>query len=161
MMLDRGAEPVESSTDTDNTGLAEGTRVMTLRGPVAVQDLVPGDRIITRAGALALQSVGCRTEPRARLMRISAAALGADRPDDDLTIAADQPILVRDWRGPALAGAPQALITAARLADGEYIRAEAQREARLYRLHFAVPAVVYVQGLELAFLPAPAVAVAA
>lgn len=160
-MLDQGAEPVGSSTDADNTGLAEGTQVMTLRGPVAVEALQPGDRIITRSGALLLQSVASRIEPRARLMRISAAALGADRPDGDLTVAADQPILVRDWRGPALAGAAQALIPAAKLADGEYIRAEVLRDARLFRLHFAVPAVVYVQGLELACEPAPVAAVAA
>lgn len=130
-------------------GLAEGALVMTLTGPVPVEHLVPGDRILTRSGALRLQAVEVRTEPRARMVCVSAAALGPDRPEADITLAADQPILVRDWRAPALAGAEKALIPAGRLVDGEYIRSVALRDTRIFALHFAVPAVIYAQGLEL------------
>jgi hypothetical protein len=134
---------------THCTGLAEGAMVMTLTGPVPVERLVPGDRILTRSGALRLHSVQIRTEERARMVHVSAAALGTDRPEADITLAADQSILVRDWRAQAMTGKDTAMIPAARLADGEYIRAVAARDVRIYALHFTIPAVIYAQGLEL------------
>lgn len=131
-----------------NDGLVEGTPVMTLKGPVAVQDLRPGDRVVTRAGALALVAVDRRMLARARLVRVSESALGRDRPEADMWVAADQPILVRDWRAKAMAGSDRAMIPAVRLADGEYIRAEARRDVAVHALRFAVPTVVYAGGLE-------------
>ena len=131
-----------------NTGLVEGSTVMTLAGAKAVEALRAGDRILTRAGALVLRGIEVRCERHARLVRISASALGNERPDEDITVAADQPILVRDWRAQALTGTDRAMIPAARLADGEYIRAEARRDVRLYRLSFDMAAVIYAQGLE-------------
>ncbi len=146
-MLDDGTAGAADCA-TGNVGLVEGTTVLTLRGAVPVESLRPGDRVITRAGAMTLTSVTGRTEPRGRLVRISASALGSERPEEDMCVAADQPILVRDWRAPALAGAERAMIPAGRLADGEYIRAEARREVRIWTLGFARSAVIYAQGLE-------------
>ncbi len=40
-------------------GLNSGTRVFTLEGPVVVEALQPGDRIVTRSGALALRALSC------------------------------------------------------------------------------------------------------
>lgn len=131
-------------------GLAEGSLVMTLSGPRAVEALNPGDRVITRAGALRIRGLRVRTEARARLVRVCASALGHDRPEDEIVIAADQPLLVRDWRARAIAGTDRAMIPAGRLADGEYIRAEARRNMRLFLPVFDQPAVIYAQGLELA-----------
>jgi hypothetical protein len=131
-----------------NTGLIEGSTVMTLTGARPVQDLRPGDRIITRAGVLVLRDIDVRRDRHARLVRISASALGNERPDEDIVVAADQPILVRDWRAAALAGTAVAMIPAACLADGEYIRPEARRDTRIFRLIFDQPAVIYAQGLE-------------
>ncbi|HMO72663.1 MAG TPA: Hint domain-containing protein [Paracoccaceae bacterium] len=142
-------------------GLLEGTNVMTLRGAMPVEALEPGDRVITRSGALALERVAMRREAAPRMVRVAASALATDRPDADIVMTADQPILVRDWRAPAMAGQPQALMAAGRMADGEYIRPEPMDEARLYTLHFAVPAVIYAHGLELACAPVAAVAVVA
>jgi hypothetical protein len=139
----------EEGAAAGHFGLAEGTEVMTLRGPRAVEKLRAGDRIVTRAGALRLAGVERAAAGSARLMRISAAALAPDRPEADIVVAADQPILVRDWRAPALAGAERAMIPAARLADGEYIRTEPPRDLGLYVLRFETPAVIYAQGLEL------------
>ncbi len=131
-----------------NTGLVEGSTVMTLKGARAVEALRPGDRILTRAGAMVLRDIEVRCDRQARLVRISASALGNERPDEDIVVAADQPILVRDWRAQALAGVAAAMIPALRLADGAYIRAEARRDTRIFRLVFDQPAVIYAQGLE-------------
>jgi hypothetical protein len=132
-----------------NMGLVEGSMILTLTGPRAVETLREGDRIVTRSGAMVLRGVEVRVMRHARLVCVSASALAPDRPEEDITLAADQPILVRDWRAAALAGAPQAMIPADRLADGEYIRAEARRDTRIFTLHFDRPAVIYAQGLEL------------
>lgn len=132
-------------------GLVEGSIVMTLAGPRRVEALRPGDRVVTRSGALRLAELRVRTLARARLVRVSASALAPDQPEDDILLAADQPILVRDWRARAMAGRDRAAIPAGRLADGEYIRAEARRNVRLFVPVFAQPAVIYAQGLELAF----------
>lgn len=130
-------------------GLAEGSMILTLRGAVPVETLRPGDKVVTRSGARKLTEIAFRTEARARLVRISASALGHDRPEQDIVISADQPILMRDWRAKVLTGADRAMIPATRLVDGEYIRHAARRDMRLYTLHFDTPAVIYAQGLEL------------
>lgn len=146
-MLDQGiadfaGEPV--------AGLLQGTPVMTMLGAKAVEDLAVGDRVITRHGAMRLRAVEMHALPRARMVRVVDSALGKDRPEADIVIAEGQAILVRDWRARALADADRAMIPAMHLIDGEYIRAEAQRNATIYALRFDEPAVVYACGLELA-----------
>jgi hypothetical protein len=132
-----------------NHGIVEGTAILTARGAVAVESVRAGDRVVTRAGAMRVVAVERRVERMARLVKVSASALGHDRPEDDMWIAADQPVLVRDWRARALTGADRAMIPAVRLCDGEYIRAEVRRDAAIWTLHFDAPAVVYAGGLEL------------
>jgi hypothetical protein len=131
-----------------NTGLVEGSTVMTLTGPQPVEALRPGDRVVTRAGALRLRDIDVRSVRHARLVRISASALGEERPEQDIVVAAEQPILVRDWRAQAMANTDRAMIPATRLADGQYIRAEARRGIRIFRLVFDQSVVIYAQGLE-------------
>ncbi len=131
-------------------GFAQGSEILTMSGIKSVEALAPGERIVTRGGARVLRSVSHRTVPDAALIRVAASALGHDRPEADMIVAADQPILLRDWRARALAGEDRALVAAGRLADGEYIRHEPRRDVELYTLHFDGPAVIYAQGLELA-----------
>lgn len=134
-------------------GLMEGALVLTLAGAVPVEALMPGDRIVTRNGARRLVATESRHLPRARVICVCASALGPDRPEEDIRVAPSQPMLVRDWRAKALAQSSRALIAAGDLCDGEYIRAEARRDARFYSLHFEAPEVIYAQGLELACEP--------
>jgi hypothetical protein len=59
-------------------------------------------------------------------------------------------ILIRDWRAQALYGAPQALVAAGRLADGNLIKVETVAEARVFVLGFDHDVVIYAGGLEMA-----------
>ena len=127
-----------------------GTPVLTLEGEMPVEYLQPGDRIVTRAGARRLRQVAITVVQNARVVRIAHGTLGVDRPTDDVTVSAAQPILIRDWRAKALFGASSAMIPAARLADGEYIQAETVPEARFFTLSFDEDTVIYAGGLELA-----------
>jgi len=133
-----------------------GSMVRTLEGVLPVEYLTPGDRIVTRAGARRLTSVSVVVRKMVRLVRIRASSMGHDRPDQDLLLSPDQPVIIRDWRAQALYGAPVAAIPAARLADGEFICVETHRSARLFTLRFDDEEVIYAEGMELAcpaFLP--------
>ncbi len=132
------------------TGITAGTTVLTLEGDLPVQYLAPGDRVITRSGARTLRAIEVTVLTDAPMIRISASALGHDRPVDDMFVAPAQPILIRDWRAKALYGTDTAMVAAERLADGDYIRAEVVTEARLFTLRFDADVVIYAGGLELA-----------
>lgn len=130
-------------------GLAGGTPVMTLRGAVEVQDLVPGDRIITRdRGLCDLRAISHRDTAEG-LVEVAPGALGQDRPDAPVILPETQPVLVRDWRAQARFGAPQAVVPVARLVDGAGItRLRADASVRLYTLLFDAPHVIYAAGIE-------------
>ena len=126
-----------------------GTPVLTLDGEMPVEMLQPGDRILTRAGTRRLKQVEVCVVRHARIVTISHGTLGVDCPAEDVTVSAGQHILIRDWRARALFGTSQAMIPAARLTDGDYIRAETVAEARFFSLSFEEDAVIYAGGLEL------------
>jgi hypothetical protein len=151
VMLDHGTADMSGGPIA---GLLRGTPVLTMQGAIPVEELAVGDRVVTRAGTLRLRAVEAHAVARARMVRIVDSALGKDRPEADIVIAEGQAVLVRDWRARALADADRAMIPAGRMIDGEYIRAETQRDAVFYALHFDVTAVVYACGLELACEPA-------
>jgi hypothetical protein len=137
-------------------GVLAGTMVRTMDGILPVEYLTPGDRIVTRAGARRLTSVSVMVRKRIDLVRIRASTMGHDRPDQDLLVSPDQPVIIRDWRAQALYGVPFAAIPAARLADNEFICLETHRNVRLFTLRFDDDEVIYAEGLELAcpaFLP--------
>ncbi len=137
-------------------GMLAGTMVRTLEGVLPVDYLTPGDRIVTRSGARRLSSVSVVMRKQIHLVRIRASTMGHDRPDQDLLLSPGQPVVIRDWRAQALYGVSAAAIPASRLADGEFIRVEVHRNARLFTLRFEDEEVIYAEGLELAcpaFLP--------
>lgn len=134
-------------------GLAAGTTIMTLAGEMRVESLVVGDRIITRSGTRILKAVRSTVVPSAKLVCISASALGIEQPAEDMRVAPDQGIHIRDWRAKALKGVAQAVIPAKELADGEYIRVETVFDACLYGLEFDRAEVIYANGVEVTCTP--------
>jgi hypothetical protein len=134
-------------------GMTAGTKVLTLDGELPVQFLAPGDRVITRSGARRLTGVEVAVLRDARMVRVSASALGHDRPEADLFLAPAQRLVVRDWRARALYGRDIAIVLADRLCDGDYIRAETVAEVRVFTLRFETEEVVYAGGLELVCAP--------
>lgn len=126
-----------------------GTSVLTLEGELPVEFLQPGDRVLTRAGMRRLKQVEVSVVQNARVVCIAHGTLGVDRPAEDVMVSAAQQILVRDWRAKAMFGTNSAMIPAAKLADGEYIRGLTVAEARFFTLSFDEDAVIYASGLEL------------
>lgn len=129
------------------TGMAQGTMVLTIEGVMPVEYLAPGDRIITRDGIRVLVDVNVEIVT-GEVVRICASSLGHARPEEDVVVAADQAILIRDWRAKALYGAAQAIVPVRRLLDGELVRIEKTVGLRMYSLQFTCPQVVYAGALE-------------
>ncbi len=121
-------------------------------GEIPVEYLAVGDRVLTRAGARRLVSISVRVVRDAQMVHIGAGTLGHDRPCAETVLPKNQMILIRDWRAKALYGAPQVLVAASRLADGELIRLETVAETRIFTLQFEADAIVYAGGLEVACL---------
>lgn len=129
-------------------GLAPGTKVLTLRGEVAIDQIVPGDRLITRNGAQSVVAVD-RFDAGTRAVRIAAGGMGKDRPACDMILAAAQPVMVRNLQ----AGAAPCVTAAARLVNHGPVRFEPFTGTRLVALRFAQAQVIYAGGLD---LPCPA-----
>lgn len=132
------------------SGFAAGSIVMTLDGEKLVEDLHPGDRVITRDTGMAILKKITSSTLRTRAVRVQAGSLGHTRPVRDVLLPAGQSILIRDWRAAAMFNAKRALAQVSQLIDGEFITDEGEAEMSLYALDFDVPHMLYVDGLELA-----------
>lgn len=126
-----------------------GTQILTMTGPCPAEALKPGDQLITWAGALHLVAVSLRSERAVGVFQVTARALGHNRPEDDILLPADVPILLRDWRAQALFGQPQAVVPLHRPADGVYLRPAPATALRMVCLTLPQGAVIYAGGLEL------------
>ncbi len=130
------------------TGLCAGTILLTLDGEMPVEFLAPGDRIITRdQGMAVLRELRVRDLDLAPV-RIKAGSLGSTRPDKDMTVAPETQVLIRDWRAEALFGTPEALVSAKRLVDGEYVAQLPMQQVKIYDLIFDKPHILYADGIE-------------
>ncbi len=143
------------SLSPSETGLAEGTIILTLTGEVPVQDLEPGDRIVTRdGGARILRRIDRHRIAAASVLRVARDALGQNRPERDTLLNAEQPLLLRKWLAKALYGSETAMTPAHHMIDGVKVAAmSSTRPVWLYALSFDQQHVIYANGLELASAP--------
>jgi hypothetical protein len=139
-----------TASETAPPGILSGTIVLTADGGIPAEFLTPGDRIITRDTGLVRLTGLTRRNAVVRLILFTAGSLGHGRPDRDLALPADQPVLIRDWRATALAGTSQALLPARALVDGEFVRDLGPQPLCLHLLRFERPQVIYAGGMELA-----------
>ncbi len=143
------AETEDISISLHPTGILPGAVVLTLDGETPIETLRAGARVITRdQGAVMLRGI-TRQSVETYAVRILAGSLGHTRPERDVILPAEQPMLIRDWRAEALFGAPRAMMPARRLIDGEFVTDLGVQTLTLYRLEFDAPHVIYADGLEL------------
>lgn len=136
------------------SGLIAGSIIVTLDGEMPVEFLMPGDRVVTRDTGMAIIRAVRRRHVTGDAVGIMAGSLGHTRPERDVLIPADQPMLIRDWRAQAMFGTHQAMIPAARLVDGEFVTLHHNVAMTVYDIEFDRDHVLYVDGLELASAPA-------
>ena len=134
--------------EVESTGLVAGSIVMTLQGEMPVDALAPGDRIITREAGMAVIRDIRKKEVTCDMIAVMAGSLGHTRPDRDVSLPADQRILIRDWRAEALTGRKQALIPARTLVDNEFVRLQKDVTVTLYEIELDRAQTIYADGLE-------------
>ena len=100
-------------------GFAEGTCLATPAGPVPVETLRAGDSLLTRGGGQCRLAAVIHNDapPDAGLVRIGVGALGPDLPARELTVTADQRVLMRSDDTLRLFGTAEALVLARDLAE--------------------------------------------
>lgn len=113
---DRRLLPDTPEVEAAVSCLARGAMLRGPRGPVAVEDLLPGDHVVVRGGRLAqIDWIGSRSyapgAARPLLYRVAAHAFGASGPHADILLGASARVLIdsprcRDLVGDTLAFAP-------------------------------------------------------
>lgn len=143
--------------DAAHSAFARGTLITTPRGPVAVEDLLPGDLLQTSAhGPLPVLWIGhmtLRPEDMAarsvKMTRIMADAFGIARPMADLLVGPGARILTRPRDLRASIGSDHVLSPAHVLADGMHaFGVTPPRAVTFYHLWLRRHALITANGLE-------------
>ena len=120
-------------------GLAAGTRILTARGEIEVERLLPGDTALALRGPalLPIAWIG-RTVAAEYSVCIDAGALGPNLPRRTLCVAADQPIFL------------QAMPVAARtLLNGSTIRPAGREGIDMFHIDVGRSEILFAEGLPL------------
>lgn len=131
--------------------LPAGSRILTARGEALVETLALGDRVISRDhGMVRIRDVVRGEAPRgADMVLFPAGSLGRGRPERDVLLPLDQPIVLRDWRARTLFDAREARVAAVRLVDNAVIRRVPSPGFATFAIVLDRPSALYVDGLEL------------
>jgi hypothetical protein len=134
------------------------TAIKTPEGPRLIQDLRPGDRILTRDnGAQAVMWTGHRRMTGARLyamphlrpIRFRTGALGIGRPDRDLIVSPQHRMLVKGAAARALFNTPEVLVAAEDLLSDMAVTVDhALREVTYVHILLERHNIVWANGLE-------------
>lgn len=147
-----------NASDLGGICFTPNTMIETPRGRRLVQDLRPGDKVLTQDdGAQELLWVGSRRMTGARLhalpslrpVRIRAGAFGLGRPDEDLIVSPYHRMLLRGPAARALFNQAEVLVRACDLVNGGSVRVEDRMaEAQYIHLMFGTHQVIRANGFE-------------
>lgn len=131
--------------------LPAGSRILTARGEALIETLEPGMRVITRDHGMSVvrDVIRLEVERGAPMIRIPANAMGQGKPERDVLLPPDQPVVLRDWRAKTIFRAKEARVAAQRLIDGTVIRPDVSDGGTVWCLVLDTPSALYVDGLEL------------
>ena len=167
IMQDEQVGPALPLFESAFSAFARGTLITTTRGPVAIEDLTPGTRLVTAEhGPMPVIWIGSMTLTPAHdsqgfeptiLTRIMADAFGIGRPMADFLAGPGARILTRPRNMRANIGGDQVLTPARNLSDGvQAIEIRPQRPVTVYHLCLRRHATITANGLEVeSFHPAP------
>ncbi len=141
------------------TAFARGTLIPTVRGPVAIEDLLPGDYVESSAGAQPVTWIGSTTyvpgipddaTTLASLSRITADSFGPGRPMVDVVVGPAAHMVMRRDRLKSLIGRETVLVPVADFADGDRIvEVTPVGSVQLYHLMLGRHATMRIGGIEM------------
>lgn len=124
-----------------------GTRIKTDQGEVAVEDLMPGDRVLTLDnGFQPVRWVGSsRRAAVGRLapVRIRAGVLGNER---DLLVSPQHRMVLRGWQASLMFGEAEVLVAAKALVNDTTIRIEEGGEVDYFHILFDRHEIIFANG---------------
>ena len=132
-----------------------GTRIVTDRGEVLVQDLAAGDRVLTRDhGHQPIRWIGRRrlgigsliADPSLQPVRIRKGALGAGLPERDMLVSRQHRMLVTGSRAELMFGVDEVLVRAVHLLGLPGIELAMQKEVTYLHLLFDRHELVLADG---------------
>jgi len=140
------------------TCFAAGTLIDTPEGPVRIERLSIGDRVICGDGVArpvrwrsrrVLSADELRRRPAFRPVRIRRGAFGADLPQADLVVSPQHRIMIDDWRAEMLFGVDKVLVPAIHLVnDRDIVRDHDLDEVEYHHIMFDSHQIVISNGLE-------------
>jgi len=156
LMAQERSLPALPVLDAAHAAFARGALVSTPRGPVAVEDMSPGDMLATAAGDVVpvtwVGSVTFRPDASgegAQLIRVMADAFGLGRPMADLVMGPGARLLSRPRQLRARLGVDGVLSPVHAMADGVHaIRMVSRQPVTFFHLALQQHAVIVVNGLE-------------
>ncbi|WP_420863775.1 Hint domain-containing protein [Algirhabdus cladophorae] len=129
-------------------GLPTTSSILTLRGQIKISDLRAGDKVITRdSGTAQLLAIDIDTAT-GPMVKVQSGALGDATPPTDVVIPAETELFLRDSLVHAYLGKSSALVRVTDLIDKKMIKPCTARVEMAY-LTFALPHILYVDGLEI------------
>ncbi len=152
-----GGATAQSASRDDVICFTRGTLISTACGPVPVEDLRPGDKVLTRDdGPQDVLWIGQRhvcgarlyVAPHLRPVRIRAKALGPDQPDADLLVSPHHQVLVATDKARAAFGAHEVLVAAHDLIDHRLVYIDRSiRKVDYFHLLLPRHAVLWANGV--------------
>ncbi len=130
-----------------------GVRIRTVKGEVAIEDLVAGDMVETMdSGPQPIRWIGRRiisagmldATPRLRPVRISKGALGAGR---DLMVSPQHRMLLTGDRAEMMFGTDQVLAAAKDLIDGDMIHMGPATDVEYFHILFDDHEIIFAEGV--------------
>ena len=130
-------------------GFVISTLILTPTGAAFVQDLTPGDLVLTRDhGAQPLRALH-RTLSPSRAVTIAPEAIAPGLPWRHLRLAPTQRIALSGWKATMLFGVDDALIpVGALVSDGTILARTAIGATVTFEIVFDQPQVIYAEGIE-------------
>ncbi len=123
----------------DGTGLLAGTRILTSRGEMAVEQLLVGDLALTLRGPALLPILWIgRSIAAMPPVQIAAGAFGPDRPRRTLCVAADHPVFLGATPTPAR-----------QLVNGTTVRSLDIAAAELFHVDVGAADMLFAEGVRL------------
>lgn len=135
------ARPVSVST-----GFAPGTVIQTEDGPLPVEHLFAGDRVTLLGGGHATLRAVTRVRALASDVVVLAPGAAAGL-TQALTLAADHPTLLEDWRAQVVFGQAAILTPAQARVDGHGVKRERRAVQTLIQLDFDRQQVICANGM--------------
>ena len=156
-----GTDGGNSETDTVVINLlicvARGTRIDTMRGPLAVEDLVCGDLVRTMdgvpqpvrwIGSRRVQAREMALDPSLRPVRFEPDAMGPGNPERALRVSPQHRVFLQDWRAQLMFGEDQVLVPAKSLINDSTVRRETgNEEIEYFHILFDEHQIMFTEGL--------------